>query len=338
LIAMASYNRFDNNVMRDGILIPIINSATSLYAGCVVYSVLGFMTKQKGFTSVSQVVAQGPGLVFVVYPEGLSTMPLPQLWAVLFFLMMTFIGFSSQFSTAETIICAVQDEFPSLRVRRSTDLIFRGLFCLVCFLCGLPMVTNSGFYLFQLLNDFGAGYPLLTVGLLEVMALMYVYGYKRFADDVELMLGRKPWLFHRITWMVISPVAIAVIIACTIYGERSEITMNLPGEVVVTYPRWGHSLGWLIAAFPLLLIVLMALQEYCRKGGCTVLRVASRPHRSWGPALEENRTGAYKIQPGSRTVSSSQLLLGGSTCKISESKTTMLTDQAASQLLDPAAA
>ena len=41
---------------------------------------------------------EGPGLVFVVYPEGLSTMPAAPVWAVLFFFMMTTLGFSSQVS------------------------------------------------------------------------------------------------------------------------------------------------------------------------------------------------------------------------------------------------
>ena len=32
----------------------------------------------------------------MVYPEALSQMPLPPLWSILFFLMMTMLGFSSQ--------------------------------------------------------------------------------------------------------------------------------------------------------------------------------------------------------------------------------------------------
>ena len=37
----------------------------------------------------------GPSLVFVIYPEAIAEMPVPTLWALIFFFMLVMLGFSS---------------------------------------------------------------------------------------------------------------------------------------------------------------------------------------------------------------------------------------------------
>ena len=80
---------------RNAFTIAIANCSTSIFIGLVIFTVLGFLANEMG-VEISEVAASGSGLAFVVYPAAISLMPVPQLWSVLFFLMLITIGFGSQ--------------------------------------------------------------------------------------------------------------------------------------------------------------------------------------------------------------------------------------------------
>lgn len=80
---------------RDAFTIAFANCSTSVFIGLVIFTVLGFLANEMG-VEINEVATSGSGLAFVVYPAALSIMPVPQLWSVLFFLMLITIGFGSQ--------------------------------------------------------------------------------------------------------------------------------------------------------------------------------------------------------------------------------------------------
>lgn len=82
---------------RDALLTSMINSATSFVAGFVIFSVLGYMAHASG-RSIQDVATEGPGLVFIVYPAAIATMPGSVFWALIFFLMLLTLGLDSSVS------------------------------------------------------------------------------------------------------------------------------------------------------------------------------------------------------------------------------------------------
>ncbi|KAJ8320408.1 hypothetical protein KUTeg_001995, partial [Tegillarca granosa] len=94
LITMSSYTKFNNNCLRDAVILSLMSEGTSIFGGLAVFSILGFMASNLNLP-IDKVVQSGPGLGFIVYPEALSLLPLPNFWSVLFFIMLLTVALDS---------------------------------------------------------------------------------------------------------------------------------------------------------------------------------------------------------------------------------------------------
>ena len=64
LITMSSYNKFNNNCYRDSVIVPILNCGTSIFAGFVIFSIIGFMAAETG-VPIDKVVSEGENFSFL---------------------------------------------------------------------------------------------------------------------------------------------------------------------------------------------------------------------------------------------------------------------------------
>lgn len=280
LVTMASFNRFYKNCYREAIIVPIVNVLTAVWAGFVVFAVLGYLSHQTGIP-IDKVATGGPGLAFIVYPEALTLLPFPPIWSCLFFFMMLTLGVDSQFVTIETVIAAVWDELPKyLREKRSMLAV---IICVIMFLLGQICITRGGMYVLQLLDWYSAALTVILICIVECLIIGWIYGVNNFARDVEFMTKTKISLAWRCYWKFISPAILIVILALYIFKNKPVNYGNYE------YPNWAVTLGWCIAATSMFLIPLYMIYKFCVTPGSLRERIKIfHPSKDYGPALPKH--------------------------------------------------
>ncbi|XP_047199739.1 sodium- and chloride-dependent GABA transporter 2 isoform X2 [Hippoglossus stenolepis] len=261
LITLGSYNKVKNNCYRDSLWLCVLNSCTSLGAGFAVFSALGFMAQVQG-VPINMVVDSGPGLAFIAFPQAVAMMPLPQFWAACFFIMLIMLGLDTVFAGLETITSSVIDMFPGTMRKPWRREIFLLLFCSICFIIQIPLTTQGGVYLFQLVDYYGPnGASILFVSLVQCVAVGWAFGAERMCDAVEEMTGQRPLVLFKLCWRYFTPLICMVCFICS-FLDYTPLTF---GDYV--YPDWSYYLGWVMALSSVVVIPIWAIGKICLTKG-----------------------------------------------------------------------
>ena len=257
IITLASYNHFHVNSLRDAIIFSAVNCLTSFFGGFCIFATLGYMAHERDIP-ISEVSDGGPGLTFIAYPTALSLIPYgAKVFTVCFFLMILFLGMDSQFVFLEGLSCQILDTFPRHFNFRFARAILISCLCTLFYCIGLIFTTNAGMYYFQIFDFYSvSGAALLFLCFGQCFTIAYLYGGRRFLNDVESMfpLGIvRPYLM--VSWYIATPI-LCVAIAILYWATYKPLTYGQ-----YTYPGWSVALGCLLAVPTIFAVPLAGILE-----------------------------------------------------------------------------
>uniref|UniRef100_A0A8C4E021 Transporter n=1 Tax=Dicentrarchus labrax TaxID=13489 RepID=A0A8C4E021_DICLA len=221
---------------------------------------------------------QGTGLAFIAFTEAMTHFPASPFWSVMFFFMLINLGLGSMIGTMTGITTPVLDTY---KVQKE---LFTVCCCVVAFLCGLLFVQRSGNYYVTMFDDYSAGLPLTVVVILENVSVAWIYGTKRFMQDLEDMLGFRPYKIYFYLWKYVSPLCLIVLISATVI----EMAISPPGynawvqelahERFQSYPPWALAMCFslIVVAMLPLPIVFIARRFNLMSDGSNKLSVSYR--------------------------------------------------------------
>jgi len=102
MISFGSYLKDERAIVRDGVVVAILDTVLALVAGLIIFGVVFAMGKEP---------EAGPGLVFVTLPDLFASMPGGTAVAVAFFFMLVFAAWSSAIAIFEVVTATIVDEF-----------------------------------------------------------------------------------------------------------------------------------------------------------------------------------------------------------------------------------
>lgn len=180
MVAYGSLKERSSEITKSVIWVAVGNFAVSILSGIVVFGTLGYMALQQG-VAITEVVAGGPGLVFVVFPEAINLLPaLNAVIGVLFFGMLLMLAIDSAFSLLETLSVPIRDRLPNISTEKITAVL-----ALVGVFFGLLYSTKAGLYYLDITDHFVVSYGLVILGILEAVIVGWLWKSNELLDFIK---------------------------------------------------------------------------------------------------------------------------------------------------------
>ena len=210
----ASYTKDDSDLVSNALWVTVANCGFENFAAIGVFSILGYMSLQSG-VAVPDLVTQGTGLVFIVYPTIFNVLgDWASVIGPLFFFTVYLAGLTSILSTIEPLSFSIQNKFGWSRNKTMTIL------CVFGAAVSMIYATAMGSYILGIADTFVNQIAILIGVIFECIIFAWIFKAENIipklnAKSKSIKLGK--W------WLVVVKYVLPIFIAIVWVGGILEV-------------------------------------------------------------------------------------------------------------------
>ena len=210
----ASYTKDDSDLVSNALWVTVANCGFENFAAIGVFSILGYMSLQSG-VAVPDLVTQGTGLVFIVYPTVFNVLgDWASVIGPLFFFTVYLAGLTSILSTIEPLSFSIQNKFGWSRNKTMTIL------CVFGAAVSMIYATAMGSYILGIADTYVNQIAILIGVIFECIIFAWIFKAENIipklnAKSKSIKLGK--W------WLVVVKYVLPIFIAIVWVGGILEV-------------------------------------------------------------------------------------------------------------------
>ena len=228
-LTYASYLPEGSKLVDNALIVAFSNSRFEVFNSIGIFSILGFMALTTG-VNFNQLVTEGTGLAFVVFPQVFNVMgSAAYIIGPLFFICILFAGITSIIALIESVTYPVSDKFNFSRKKSATIVSIIGV------LISSLFATASGSMILGIFDAFLNNFALLFAVLLECIVFGWFYDFDELINTLNQHSRIKVGKTWKTVIKYILPVCIFLLWLDGIYSTLSSgDTISISIMVILT--------------------------------------------------------------------------------------------------------
>lgn len=218
MITYGSYVRKQDDLVSTAVTVCALDTVTALMAGLAIFPAVFALGLEPN---------SGAGLAFITLPKAFATLPAGQIFAVLFFLLLTVAALASMMSLVQVLVAFLEDEF---HIKRKKLMLI--IITVLLFICAIPSALSFGVMsdfklfgmtFFDFVDHISANIIVPITGLLTALFIAFRY-VKASHDEIKKSCKRPNGILVRsypILIKYVLPISVAFILlqATGIFGK-----------------------------------------------------------------------------------------------------------------------